>query len=165
MTADLARSPLLIDIDERKRAEEALAASERNLKLIIDTIPALAWSARLDGSAEFFKQAEEALNRARSELAHVARVTTVQPGPDRLDRSLRSTSRFPVFWMMHQRQAHSSFACLDADPPNIEGARETARRTIRDANRAADVITRLRVLFSRKELSLESLDRTRPRAK
>ena len=47
---------LLIDIDERKRAEEALADRERNLKLIIDTIPALAWSARPDGSAEFFSQ-------------------------------------------------------------------------------------------------------------
>ena len=47
---------LLTDIDERKRAEDALAASERNLKLIIDTIPALAWSARPDGTAEFFNQ-------------------------------------------------------------------------------------------------------------
>ena len=28
--------------------------------------------------------------------------------------------------------------------PNVDGARETARRTIRDGNRASDVITRLR---------------------
>ena len=47
---------LLIDIDERKRAGEDLRASERNLKLLIDTIPAPAWSARPDGSAEFFNQ-------------------------------------------------------------------------------------------------------------
>src|SRR5262245_38499809 len=47
---------LLTDIDERKRAESALKVSERNLKLIIDTIPAMAWSARPDGSAEFFSQ-------------------------------------------------------------------------------------------------------------
>lgn len=47
---------LIIDVDERKRAEEALAVSERNLKLIIDTIPVMAWSARPDGSADFFNQ-------------------------------------------------------------------------------------------------------------
>ena len=47
---------LHIDIDDRKRAEEALLASERNLDLIINTIPALAWSARADGTAEFFNQ-------------------------------------------------------------------------------------------------------------
>ena len=47
---------------------------------------------------------------------------------------------------------------LDADPPNVDGARETAKRTIRDGNRASDVVTRLRALFSKKELTLESLD-------
>ena len=47
---------------------------------------------------------------------------------------------------------------LDADPPNIDGARETARRTIRDGNRASEVISRLRALFGRKEFTLESVD-------
>ena len=47
---------LLLDIDDRKRAEDATRESERNLKLIIDTIPALAWSAGPDGSAEFFNE-------------------------------------------------------------------------------------------------------------
>jgi signal transduction histidine kinase len=47
---------------------------------------------------------------------------------------------------------------LQGDPPNVEGARETARRTIRDGNRASDVITRLRALFSRKEFTLELMD-------
>jgi PAS domain S-box-containing protein len=47
---------LFADIDDQKRAEDALRASERNLKLIIDTIPTLAWSARSDGSADFFSQ-------------------------------------------------------------------------------------------------------------
>ena len=39
-----------------KRAEDAIRGSERNLALIINTIPALAWSARPDGSADFFNQ-------------------------------------------------------------------------------------------------------------
>jgi signal transduction histidine kinase len=47
---------------------------------------------------------------------------------------------------------------LSADPPNVDGAQETARRTIRDGNRASDVITRLRTLYSKKEPTLESMD-------
>jgi signal transduction histidine kinase len=47
---------------------------------------------------------------------------------------------------------------LAADPPNVEGARETARRTLRDGNRASEVITRLRALFSRKEPRNEMVD-------
>jgi signal transduction histidine kinase len=47
---------------------------------------------------------------------------------------------------------------LDSDPPNIDGARETARRSIRDGNRASEVMTRLRTLFSKKQIDVEPLD-------
>jgi signal transduction histidine kinase len=45
---------------------------------------------------------------------------------------------------------------LNADPPNVEGARDTALRTLRDVNRAAEIISRLRALFARSEPSAES---------
>jgi signal transduction histidine kinase len=54
--------------------------------------------------------------------------------------------------------ASTCLRMLAADPPNVEGARETARRTIRDGNRAADVITRLRALFSKKAAAPEIVD-------
>jgi len=44
---------------------------------------------------------------------------------------------------------------LGADPPNVDGALETARRTIRDGKRASDVITRLRALFGKKDITTE----------
>src|SRR5215471_18442900 len=47
---------------------------------------------------------------------------------------------------------------LAADPPNLEGARETARRAMRDGNRAAEVIARLRALFSKKATAFELVD-------
>lgn len=47
---------------------------------------------------------------------------------------------------------------LTSDPPNVEGAREAARRAIRDGNRASDVITRLRALFAKKHALTESVD-------
>jgi len=37
---------------------------------------------------------------------------------------------------------------LAMDPPNVEGARETAHRTIRDSNRAAEAVSRLSTLFT-----------------
>jgi formate hydrogenlyase transcriptional activator len=44
------------DIEDRKRAEEALQSNERNLSLTINTMPVMAWSARPDGSFEFLNQ-------------------------------------------------------------------------------------------------------------
>jgi C4-dicarboxylate-specific signal transduction histidine kinase len=54
--------------------------------------------------------------------------------------------------------ASTGLRMLDADPPNVDGARETVRRIIRDGNRVSDVIARLRALFSRKEFTLDVLD-------
>jgi signal transduction histidine kinase len=54
--------------------------------------------------------------------------------------------------------ASTCLRMLAADPPNVEGASETARRTLRDGNRASDVITRLRALFGKKSSTSESVD-------
>jgi signal transduction histidine kinase len=47
---------------------------------------------------------------------------------------------------------------LGADVPNVDGACQTAQRTIRDANRASDVITRLRALFTKKDTAPASVN-------
>ena len=98
------------------------------------------------------KVAEEALNRARSELAHVTRVTTLST----FTASIAHEVSQPLSGII--TNASTCLRMLDGESPNIEGARETARRTLRDGNRAADVIARLRTLFSRKELTQEPVD-------
>ena len=47
---------LLTDIDDRKKAEEALQSAERNLAAIINTIPTTAWTTRPDGYCDFLNQ-------------------------------------------------------------------------------------------------------------
>jgi PAS domain S-box-containing protein len=98
------------------------------------------------------KMAQEALNRAGAELAHVSRLTSLSA----LTASIAHEVNQPLSGII--TNAGTCLRMLDASPPNIDGARETARRTIRDGNRASDVVTRLRALFSKKEFVLEPLD-------
>jgi PAS domain S-box-containing protein len=95
---------------------------------------------------------EEALSKVRSELAHVARVTSLGV----LTASIAHEVSQPLSGII--TNASTCLRMLAANPPNIDGARETARRTIRDGNRASDVITRLRALFSKKDATTESVD-------
>ena len=44
------------DIDDQKRAEEALRASEAKLRRVIDTIPTLSWCNLADGPNEFLSK-------------------------------------------------------------------------------------------------------------
>jgi signal transduction histidine kinase len=95
---------------------------------------------------------EQALSKARSELAHVSRVSTV----GELTASIAHEVNQPLAGII--TNASTCLRMLAADPPNVERARETARRMIRDGNRAADVTTRLRALFAKREVSAETLD-------
>jgi PAS domain S-box-containing protein len=97
-------------------------------------------------------ESEEALARARSELTRVASITSLGV----LTASIAHEVNQPLSGII--TNASTCLRMLSADPPNVEGARETARRTIRDGNRASDVITRLRTLYSKKEPSPEPMD-------
>jgi PAS domain S-box-containing protein len=98
------------------------------------------------------KLAEDALSKARSELAHVARITSLGV----LTASIAHEVNQPLSGII--TNAGTCLRMLAAEPPNVEGARETARRTIRDGNRAAEVITRLRALYGKKDSMIESVD-------
>ncbi|MEM5314923.1 PAS domain-containing protein [Paraburkholderia sp. JHI869] len=98
------------------------------------------------------RRSEEALDKARAELSHVARVMSLGA----LTASIAHEVNQPLAGIV--TNASTCLRMLAAVPPNIEGAQETARRTIRDGNRAADVITRLRALFSKRSATLEPVD-------
>jgi PAS domain S-box-containing protein len=95
---------------------------------------------------------EEALAKAQSELAHVARVTTLGA----LTASIAHEVNQPLSGII--TNAGTCLRMLAADPPNVAGARETARRTIRDGNRASEVVTRLRALFAKQSTATDSVD-------
>jgi signal transduction histidine kinase len=88
---------------------------------------------------------DDTLSRLRSELAHVARIKSLGV----LTASIAHELNQPLSGII--TNASTCLRMLVAETPNIDGACETARRTIRDANRASDVITRLRALFSNKD--------------
>lgn len=95
---------------------------------------------------------EEALSKARSELAHVARFSSLGA----MTASVAHEVSQPLSGIV--TNASTCLRMLAMDPPNVDGAREATRRAIRDGNRASDVIKRLRALFSKKDTVTESVD-------
>jgi PAS domain S-box-containing protein len=94
-------------------------------------------------------RAEGALDKVRSELTHVSRVMSLGA----LAASIAHEVNQPLSGIV--TNANTCQRMLAAEPPNIEGALETARRTIRDGNRASEVIARLRALFQRKDFAAD----------
>ena len=95
---------------------------------------------------------EEALSKARSDFAHVARVASLGT----LTASIAHEVNQPLSGII--TNTDTGLWMLESDPPNVDGARERVRRALRDANRASEVIKRLRALFSQKQVTSGSVD-------
>jgi PAS domain S-box-containing protein len=209
-----------VDIEDRKRAEEALHARERDLSLIIETMPGLVWCATPEGKLDYLNR--RILDYTGSTLdafmqsgwTHVLHPDDVEPVNGAWTQAVatgqtleiqcrlrRSDGSYGLFHVLGQAardsegrvarwygllididdrktieealrsseirlsraaqtaivgefaasvaheinqplsgiitNASTCLRMLAADPPNVDGALETARRTIRDGNRAS----------------------------
>jgi PAS domain S-box-containing protein len=89
------------------------------------------------------KQAEEALHQAQKDVARINRITTM----GELTASLAHEVKQPIAAAV--TDANTCVRWLSRDDPDVEEAREAASRVVKDATRAAEIITRVRQLFKK----------------
>jgi PAS domain S-box-containing protein len=98
------------------------------------------------------KRAEEALRQAQADLAHVSRVTTM----GELTASLAHEVNQPIAAAV--TNANACLRWLAGDIPNLEEARAAATRIVKDGTRAAEIISRTRLLFKKGTPQQELVD-------
>jgi PAS domain S-box-containing protein len=102
--------------------------------------------------ARRFQEDQRRYHEIQLELAHAQRIAAI----GQLSASIAHELNQPLTGIMTNCAA--GLRMLTSEPPNTDGAREAMRRTMRDGQRASDVITRLRALFDRKEPASEPVD-------
>jgi PAS domain S-box-containing protein len=225
------------DIDDRKRAEEALRKSEQELRLLFETVPAMVWRSTPDGIPDYinrhmlrytggslsdhltegwrrnlvhpddlptlarawvrarrtetayestirirgadgsyrwcqsraepmrdetgrithwygvnvdiddYRRAEEALRATQMQLSRASALATVSG----VAASIAHEISQPLAAMV--ANGHACQRWLAADPPNLERAQLAAERIARDGTSAAQVVSRIRSLFKRTDLT------------
>jgi signal transduction histidine kinase len=98
------------------------------------------------------EQAEEVLRQAQADLAHVNRVTTM----GELTASLAHEVNQPIAAVV--TNAGACLQWLAGDTPNLEEARAAATRIVKGGTRAAEIISRIRLLFKKHTPQRESVD-------
>ncbi len=98
------------------------------------------------------KHAEEARREAQAELARVSRVTTM----GELTASLAHEVNQPIAAAV--TNANTCLRWLTRDHPDLNEAREAVSRIVKDATRAADIISRVRLLFKKGAPQRELVD-------
>ena len=97
-------------------------------------------------------RAQEALRLAQSDLAHVNRVTTM----GELTASLAHEVNQPIAAAV--TDANTCLRWLTRDQPDVEEAREAASRVVKDATRAAEIISKIRLIFKKSAPQHELVD-------
>jgi PAS domain S-box-containing protein len=98
------------------------------------------------------EQGEEVLRQAQADLAHVSRVTTM----GELTATLAHEVNQPIAAAV--TNANTCLRWLTREHPDVEEARAAALRIVKDATRAADIISRTRLLFKKGTPSRELVD-------
>ena len=116
---------------------------QTNMALVVAGITFVILALALIASLSEQKRAEEALRQARADLAHVNRVTTMGA----LTASLAHEVNQPIAAAV--TNAHACLNWLAGDTPNLEAARASAVSIVEDGTRAAEIISRTRLLFKK----------------
>jgi len=133
-------------------AQVSASLGQTTLALAVAGITVVILAVASTASLSEQKRAEEALRQARSDLARVNRVTTVAE----LTASLAHEVSQPISAAV--MNGHACLRWLAGDIPNLEEARAAAMRMVKDGTRAAEIISRIRLLFNKGTPQREFVD-------
>ncbi len=141
-------------MSQRKRAEMALQSvlGELELKVQQRTAELAKANEELRGEINERQLAQEALQKAQAELAHVSRLMTL----GELTASISHEVNQPIAAVVTNGQV--CLRLLGLETPRPDDVRATVERIVRDAHRASEVIQRIRALAKRTEPQMVSLD-------
>jgi len=134
----------------QRSANESLRRTRDDLKRTLQEVQRT--NEALQAESRERKHAEEALRQARADLAHVNRVTTM----GELTASLAHEVNQPIAAAV--TNAKTCLRWLATDTPNLEEARAAAARIVKDQTRAAEIISRIRLLFKKGAPQRELVD-------
>jgi C4-dicarboxylate-specific signal transduction histidine kinase len=134
----------------QRNATESLRRAHDHLKGLVQDLQRTNEALQAESSER--RRVEEKLQQAQADLAHVSRVTTM----GELTASLAHEVNQPIAAAV--TNANTCVRWLSRNPPDIEEARAAAMRIVNDGKRAAEIISRVRLLFQKGAAQRELVD-------
>ncbi len=134
----------------QRGAMESLRRARDDLKETVQEVQRA--NEALEAESHERKRAEEASRQAQADLARVSRVTTM----GELTASLAHEVNQPIGAAV--TNANTCIRWLARDTPNVEEARAAAMRSAKDGMRAAEIVSRIRLLFKKGSPERELVD-------